>query len=90
MPESRKKRAQRSATQLNDDYGGSSESSSSCNFSHVSFSEPDFQRECKFEEPIMEEEEEKEREKQVIVKVEATCEEDKGVGLFADIRIDDI
>lgn len=33
---------------------------------------------------------EEEEEKQAVVKVEATSEDDKGVGLFADIRIDDI
>jgi hypothetical protein len=91
MPEPRKKRAQRPPVQQNDDYGGSSESSSSCSFSQVSFSEPNFQRECKFEEPMMEEEEEERgKERQVVVKVEAQSEEDKGVRLFADIRIDDI
>ena len=87
MPQPRKKRLQRTVQQ-NDDYGGSSESSFSCNLSHVSFEQPTFQRECQFEEPMMEEEEEEER--QMAVKVEAASEEEKGVGLFADIRIDDI
>jgi hypothetical protein len=84
-PLQRRKRVLQPPVEPNDDFGAFSESSSP-NFSHVSFSEPIFAREYKFDDPMEEEEEER----PVSEKAEARGDGENGVGLFAEICIDDI